>query len=341
MVPDADAITWERIMPISHVEPADYAGFLDLVNAEIRPDRAKTNAEDDFPVILGPENGLWQLIYKTDEGEIAGCIAALIRVLKTSCGEIPVAGVGSVVTRPNFRGKGLSSALQNALLERLRGKNIPLAVLWTDQPEIYSGRGFDAAGWEIHVSLADWRGAEGVGQGLSIRPYEGSCLSAVEEIYARHPWHTLRMKGDSAAYYGMPGTRGFTAHDLGGRMLAYVFCGKGADFPGYACEWGGQRRALLSLLDHARGQGLVENILVPAGAQNIVNTLVDGGCGWWAVPSGQWAVLDPVALQVCLGAEGASAQDLESPAFWLGSLDEEGQPLPGAITAGIWGFDSV
>jgi len=328
-------------MPITHVEPADRAGFLALVNAEIRPDRAKTNAMDDFPVILGPRNSPWQLVYKTAEGRIAGCIAALIRTVSTSSGDIAVAGVGSVVTAPDFRGKGLSRELQNALLDRLRGKNIPLAVLWTDQPEIYAGRGFTAAGWEIHLSLADWQLSNLPETSLRIEEFTPADVPAVESLFCRHPWRTLREPGDSLAYYTMPGTRGLVARDPSGQIQAYAFCGKGGDFPDYVCEWGGSHEALLPVLARVRRRDMAHQILIPAGAENLVNPLVDQGCGWVALPSGQWAVLDAALLEEYLEPGGKNPTRMIHPQEWLGTIGNDGQPVPGALNVAIWGFDSV
>lgn len=328
-------------MAITHVEPADRAGFLELVNAEIRPDRAKTNALDDFPVILGAENSAWQLVFRTETGMIAGCIAALIRDLKTSCGNIPVAGIGSVVTRPEFRGKGLSRALQNEMLNRLKGKNIPLAVLWTDQPEIYTGRGFDAAGWEIHVSLAHWRPEGPLETALEMVPFRQGHLSQLEHLYRSHLLHTLRHEGDSGLYYGMPGTRGLVACRPDGSVAAYAFCGKGADFPRYICEWGGEPEALWPLLVHIREEDLADHILVPPGTEDLVNPLVDEGCAWRAIPSGQWAVLDPEQLTEHLKPGEPAPADIRRAAAWLGDVAPDGQPLVGPITAAVWGFDSV
>ena len=328
-------------MLITHVEPEDRAGFLDLVNAEIRPDRAKTHAVDDFPVILGPQNSPWQLIYKTQEGRIAGCIAALIRSVKTSSGELPVAGVGSVVTHPDFRGQGISRRLQNALLERLRGKNIPLAVLWTDQPEIYAGRGFQPAGWEIHLSLIDWQLSDLPESPLTIAEFSPDDIQEVEALFRRHPLRTIRQEGDSQAYYTMPGTRGLVAREPAGRLVSYAFCGKGGDFPAYVCEWGGSLDSLLPVLAAIRRREWAQQILIPAGAEDLVNPLVDRGCGWVAMPSGQWSILDPEGMVEFLAPGIKAPRNPSHPEEWLGSIGNDGQPLPGALNVAIWGFDSV
>ena len=329
-------------MSIVTVTPADRAGFLSLVNAEIRPDHAKTNAWDDFPVILDPQNSAWQLIFKTDDGIIAGCIAALIRVCKTSCGDIPVAGIGSVVTHKDFRGKGISSALQNEMLTRLKGQNIPLGVLWTDQPEIYAGRGFVSAGWEIHASISELAISEPIEAGCIIRSFIPEDSSAVDTLFNQHSLGTIREPGDSLAYYTMPGTQGFVMVNQANEISGAVFCGKGGDFPNYISEWSGNPAVLPHLFQHANQQGLAEQVLIPAGAEELVNTLVDLGSGWVALPSGEWVVINAHALVDLVDGSGVDIpDDIDDPVAWLGTVDSEGQPLTGPLTTAVWGFDSV
>jgi len=204
-----------------------------------RPDSAKTTAGQDFPLILGPENSENQLVCVTEDGRMAGCIACLIREFTTSCGKVDVAGVGSVVTHPDFRGKGLSSALQNAILDLIKGKNVPLAVHWTDQPEIYAGRGFEPAGWEIHIDINDLAGSQPLPAGFQIREFQPENVSAVEALYHEHPFSTCRQPGDSQLLYTMAGTTGLVVVDSNDQVQASVFCGKGGDFPQYITEWSG------------------------------------------------------------------------------------------------------
>ncbi len=329
-------------MSIVTVTAADRAEFLNLVDAEIRPDRALTNAWDDFPVILGASNGQWQLLYKAEDGTIAGCIACLIRYFETSCGPVPVAGIGSVVTHPQYRNQGISKALQIELLHRLRGKNIPLGVLWTDQPEIYAGRGFEAAGWEIHVSVAELAISEPLESDFTIRSFEKNDSEEVQQLYHLHPLRTLREEEDALAYYNMPGTEGFVVTNGQKEILAATFCGKGADFPDYITEFSGDSRFLPHLFQHVRDLNLAHQVLLPPGSEDLVNTLVDLGCSWMTTSSGQWVVLEPNILEKIVKEAGAEApENTTSAAAWLGSVDDDGQPLVGPLTCAVWGFDSV
>ena len=328
-------------MQIATATGSDHAWFRDLVNAEIRPDRAKTNAWDDFPLLLDPANAPWTLVARTADGTPAAALAALIRRHTTSFGELAIAGLGSVVTRPEFRGQGLSRALQIAMLERLRRQDVPLAVLWTDQPEIYAGRGFAAAGWEHHVDLGEvaWPPEP---DGLEIRACSGGDARAVAALQAAHPWRTLRQPGDDERLYGMPGTRGLVAVAADGRLRAAVFCGKGADFPGYALEWSGDLDAVLALLAEARRHGLADAVLVPAGGEPLLERLVRLGAAWAVQPSGHWCVLRPDLLEAAARACGAAVPARpDEPAAWLGAPDGQGGVRRGPLAAAIWGFDSV
>ncbi len=329
-------------MHIAIAAGGDHARFRDLVNAEIRPDRANSNAWDDFPLILDPNNADWTLVAKAPDGRLMGGIACLIRDHATSLGTVAVAGIGSVVTEPEFRGQGVSAALQNALLDRLRRQDVPLAVLWTDNPAIYAGRGFTAAGWEHHIALGGVEWPE-TPPATVIRPYADADAGAVAGLFAGHRWRTLRRPGDDARLYGMPGTRGLVAADRDGRLEAAVFCGKGADFPGYALEWSGSTPRVLDLLAEAVRRGLAEAVLVPAGGEALLAALADRGAAWAVQPSGQWCVLRPDLLARLAAAAGAAApQDPADPAAWLGAPDPAGaRPVPGPLAVAVWGFDSV
>ena len=329
-------------MSIVTVTAADRAEFLNLVDAEIRPDRANTKAWEDFPVILGASNSQWQLVYKAEDGTIAGCIACLIRDHHTSCGIISIAGIGSVVTHPDFRQQGISKALQNEMLRRLKGKNVPLGVLWTDQPEIYAGRGFVSAGWEIHVSVAELAISGALDTGYHIVPFESEHTAAVQALFDCHPLRTVREPEDATAYYSMAGTKGFLVMDADQSILAAAFAGKGGDFPDYVTEYSGEAAVLPFLFQYLRDQGLASQVLLPPGAEELVNTLVDLGCSWVATPSGQWCILDPVALGVLVQNSGGEIpHESLNPVDWLGGVDQTGQPLVGPLTAAVWGFDSV
>jgi GNAT superfamily N-acetyltransferase len=327
-------------MHIANPGPGEHAGFRKLVNAEIRPDHGTTSAWDDFPLILDPANSGWTLVARTAEGAVVAGLAALIREYTTNCGRISVAGLGSVVTHPDHRGQGLSRALQDEMVARLRRQKVPLAVLWTDKPEIYAGRGFTTAGWEHHVVLD---GAD-LPPDTRARAYVDSDADAVAALYAAHRWRTVRRPGDDARLYGMPGTRGLVAVDAADAVTAACFCGKGADFPGYVTEWSGALDRVVGLLGVVVERGWADHLLAPPGSEALVDALASRGASWFANPSGQWCVLDPAGLAKAARAAGVAPPadaNAADAAAWLGRVDSEGLPQPGPLHLAVWGFDSV
>lgn len=328
-------------MNIAPLNTAQFDEFLALVDQEIRPAGAATHAWDDFPIILGQGNRAGVLgVYEQDE-LVAGA-ACLVRQFQTSCGAVPVAGIGCVVTKPDFRGRGYSRELQTALINRLAAANVPLAVLWTDKPETYIGRGFRPAGWEFHVDLKEVTPGRGFPAGFQCRPYTVKDADAVSALYDRHLFRTLRNPGDSALLYAMPGTTGLVCVGQGDEVVAAVFCGKGADFGEYVSEWSGPQGLAIPLLDEAVAQGLARYVLVPPGGQALADALAGRGAAVTAMTSGLWVVTQPEQLSRYLQGSGHGAPpDPADPAGILGTVDSDGVVVPGALTLAVWGFDSV
>ncbi len=328
-------------MDIITFTPGQLGEFLALVDDQIRPPGSPTRARDDFPLILAPEN--ISMILGICEGDrVAAGVACLVRQFQTSCGPIPVAGIGSVVTRPESRGKGYSRALQTALIERLAASDVPLAVLWTDQPEIYTGRGFKPAGWEFHVDMTGMGTAGGFPEGFSCRAFNPEDAPEVAALYDHHPYRTIRPKDDDPRLYTMPGTRGLVATGDGDKVVAAVFCGKGADFTDYVTEWDGPLGLVLPLLGECRSRGWAQQVLVPAGGEGLAEQLVRLGGAVAAQPSGHWLVVQPEQLAKYMQGSGHGVPtDPSDPAAVLGTVGPDGVVVPGALTVAVWGFDSV
>ncbi|MFT5232885.1 MAG: GNAT superfamily N-acetyltransferase [Candidatus Krumholzibacteriia bacterium] len=329
-------------MNIASVKPANHAEFLALVDAEIRPDRAKSHAWDDFPLILSPQNAEWTLVATDSHGKVLAGIACLIRQHTTSCGNMPIAGIGSVVTHPDHRGKGLSTALQKALLEKLRGQNIPLAVLWTDQPEIYAGRGFAPAGWEFHINFKDAQWQDTAVPGFQKRLFKPSDADAAQKLFDLHALRTLREPGDADLLYNMPGTQGLVSVGPDDVPVAAIFASKGADFPDYILEWSGPVGLVIDLIAEAHRLSWANNILVPPSGDRLVTPMLGRGASVITHHSGHWAVLLPDPIGRYLQAAGIGAPHRRGdPQELLGTVDSNGNRSYGLVMAAIWGFDSV
>lgn len=325
-------------MAIRTVRPDEHPEFLAFCNAGMRPAGAETRVEDDFPVAFCLDNlhGLFGI--RDEKGWVAG-LSVLKRTLTTDDGAVAVAAIGSVVTRDDRRGDGLSSFLQTSVLGRLTAEGVALAVLWSDKPAIYAGRGFVAAGWEYHLDMTEAHLSDlgAIGR-AEVRRAEPSDHVAIAMLYARHRLRTLREPGDDALLYGMPGTTGLVLAE-GRDVRAYAFCGKGEDFRGYAAEWGGTTREVLAVLAEARRLGLASRVLVPAGCRELLDEALRRGayCALW--PCGLWKVLRPEAMPVADESTGFVGMD--DPRAWLGYPGSDGRPVHGRVQVAVWGLDSV
>jgi GNAT superfamily N-acetyltransferase len=328
-------------METGPIAPAHFDTYLALVESALQPAGAATTARQDRPVLLSPANADQSLGIIRDGKLIAG-LAYVVRQYVTSCGRIPVAAVGGVVTHPLYRGQGLSRMLQERLVADLARRNIPLAVLWSDQPSVYAGRGFRAAGWEFHLELAATGDGQETPAGFSIREFVPTDTEAVAALYRGHPLRTERLPDDFREHYGMPGTRGLVAAAADGQAAAAAFCGRGADFADYVTEWNGPIGLVLPLLHRARAKGLARWVLAPPGSDHLVDRLLAGGAGLQVHDGGLWAVVQPEQLSRYLQGAGQGAPAVtDDPAVWLGSVTPAGKIKLGALTVAVWGFDSV
>jgi GNAT superfamily N-acetyltransferase len=327
-------------MEIVNLKPDQFREYLDLVDAEISPPGTATHAWEDFPLLL--DQGNRDMIFGIlQEDRVASGVSCLVRQFQTSCGVVPVAGIGGVVTRPEFRGQGLSKVLQSDLIGRLAAANVPLAVLWTDRPEYYKGRGFAPAGWEFHVDMV---GLNHVGfpAGFTCRDFLDEEVRDAAALYDRHPYRTIRHPGDADRLYTMPGTKGLVATGDNGQIAATVFCGKGADFGNYVLEWGGPVGLVIPLLAEVRRRNWARHLLVPAGGELLAGNLSGLGAMAIARETGHWLVVQPEQLSRYLQGAGVGAPgNFTDPRAILGTVGPDGVVVPGALTAAVWGFDSV
>lgn len=328
-------------MEVSALTESQFQDYLTLADAEIRPAGAETHIWEDFPLLLAEANRARVLGVIQGSQLVAGA-ACLVRQFQTSCGAIPVGGIGAVVTRPDCRGQGLSLVLQEAVLKRLEESQVPLAVLWSDQPEIYAGRGFYPAGWEFHVDLAGLDSPNRLPDSFFVRDYAPRDAEAVGDLYERHLFRTHRRPGDNALLYGMPGTRGLVVAGANDQAVAYLFCGKGSDFISYVTEWGGPVGLVIHLLEVVRRREMARNLLIPPGGEALAGQLVPRGAVPVAKSSGLWKIVQPRQLNHYLQGSGHGApRDPSDAAAVLGAVGPDGVVDPGALNVAVWGFDSV
>jgi predicted acetyltransferase len=176
-----------------------------------------------------------------------------------------VGGIGSVATHPDYRGRGLASAVIRDCIRIMEQSKCHLSVLWTQRHDFYRRLGYEAAGSE-YLFRAKASDFARVPCECEIVPYSPEYLSAVIEIHERESLRTERTEKEYEAYLGIPKAKTLLA-TRGNTVTAYAVMGKGEDFRSCVHEWGGDSRDLLSLIRAFLYSSRLSEILILTPAQ--------------------------------------------------------------------------
>ncbi len=197
------------------------------------------------------------------EGRIVAAAAALGRTWLSSWGPTQVAVLGCFATDPQWRGRGLSRALQSHMVETLGEEGFEVALLWTDQPGVYRRRGFAACGREIHLQITE--AFDPPAEGLTLRWAGVEDGTELDRLYRHHRYRAQRRPSDWRAFLA-PGISRVLMALREEEVVAYAALEKGHDFEGYVHDFGGARAAVHRLWAALRDHG-ARHVLVPAGAE--------------------------------------------------------------------------
>jgi N-acetylglutamate synthase-like GNAT family acetyltransferase len=78
-----------------------------------------------------------------EHGNLVGHLRVFPRRLRLAGGaDIPVAGIGNVITHPDHRGRGHAATLLQVSLAEAKRKGYAFSLLWTHVPQVYERHGF-------------------------------------------------------------------------------------------------------------------------------------------------------------------------------------------------------
>ncbi|MEZ5966722.1 MAG: GNAT family N-acetyltransferase [Planctomycetota bacterium] len=152
----------------------------------------------------------------------------------TRAGPTAITLVGSVITHPDHRGKGLATRLIQAIVERARERGQDSVCLWSGKWQFYERLGFEPAGQQCELVLGPARGSLAPG----IRPAETRDIVAIWELHSNKPLRVDRTLTDMALLLSIPHMRVLVL-ERHGKAVAYACYGKGTDFPNWWHEQGG------------------------------------------------------------------------------------------------------
>lgn len=204
---------------------------------------------DDFPVWkreLSPPETLKIGAFR--DGQLASAAAARIALMRTEDADVRVAILGGVVTHPSHRGRGLASNIVSFALEWAESQNAQAILLWTQEHALYERLGFQQVGRQVTVPLSRIQ----LRQNVSIQVNEGWVPALFEKLKNR-PLGLRLTDSDLGWVSAHKNVRWFWSGSPE-NPTAYAAIGKGIDLTGLVHEWGGDPRALASLLFEVRNR---------------------------------------------------------------------------------------
>ncbi len=181
----------------------------------------------------------------SDDGARSAC-SILIRDLVSPMGQIRVGLIGSVVTDPEFRGKGLATKVLEAAEQQLANMGASIAILWADDPRFYFARGYRPIGSEDDFAITHEL-VKGLPKARNARPVAERDAGAIHALYRQHPWRVERNPRETAALLDCPKMTSLVC-ERDGKVTAYACLGRGEDLGGVIHEWGGDISDVLSLV---------------------------------------------------------------------------------------------
>lgn len=244
----------------------EYPQLLDFLKSELRPQNSWSLAHE-YPTALSTTN-LSNIRMITDGSQVLAHAVIKPLVVRTPAAIWKVGAIGSVVTHPDHRGKGLSTQVLESCLSEIRNQDCDLAILWTNLFDFYRKIGFELAGSEISFSINKDLPCDS--SGLRFLNSTKVSPELILKIYSQHTIQTVRTAEDVRKFLTIPQTSVYTAWDPHNQLVAFAIEGKGADLTNYVHEWGGAVTKLLPLLNFIRKEKNSDiTLIVPSHSVNL------------------------------------------------------------------------
>jgi predicted N-acetyltransferase YhbS len=98
---------------------------------------------------------------------------------------LPVGGIGSVATHPDYERRGLATALLQDAIERMETAGYALSFLWTGLAPFYERLGWRVVLQPIYTAHAEDAAGLSTATTVSVRPFTSGDLPGVARVYRR------------------------------------------------------------------------------------------------------------------------------------------------------------
>jgi len=152
-----------------------------------------------FPLLFSADN-IGELRVFSESGRLVSLVGCLHQTILVEGHPLPVGSIGSVCTRPEYRGRGLAGKLVSDVFRRLEATEVPLALISGDRG-LYKQLGCVEAGCfeRFESTREDWarllrnRKGEKASPGDALfRFFEECDLPLLHELYRREPVRFFR-----------------------------------------------------------------------------------------------------------------------------------------------------
>lgn len=345
--------------------------LITFLNTHLRPQCSWSIAQE-YPSVFQSSN-LHNLQIIEEDSQIVAHAALKILNLRTPYGIMRVGAIGSVLTDPHFRQKGLSLTVLNRCVELANQQDCDFAILWSDLYDFYGKIGFSPSGYENIFEINS-----DLPQGnfnYEFRTTPQIPAMSLLNLYQKHSTVLIRQMTDVDRFLKIPNSEVYTAWE-NQTMKAYAVIGKGLDLQSYIHEWGGSLPDLMWLIQKLyvfrNHQPL--SLLVPQHSDNLMNHLTQLGLSYHQGFLGLVRILktkrlittfqskaltrfkgllalNPAGTEIKIAGQAFALNDdllrqvLFGPIKDLnlinGLLNSKIDPKSIAIDAWVWGWDSV
>lgn len=228
----------------------EFNQVVDFLNFQLR-EKSTWSISSEYPTALTSHNIHNMSIILDDEKIISHAVLKTL-IIKTPLTILKVGAIGSVVTDPAFRNQGLTRKNIENCLHLANEQECDLAVLWTDQFDLYRKFGFELAGFDFSYIMEDLELSKikvNSAKNNNIKFLHNAKVDpdALLKLYSQHTVHALRNIEDFRHFLKIPNSNLYTAWSNDNKLLAYAAEGKGLDLLNYVHEWGGQVEVLTDL----------------------------------------------------------------------------------------------
>lgn len=253
--------------PTSESEFPEVLAFLDKGLREENP----WSIAAEYPTAINLMN-IHNMRIITDNENVLSHAVIKPLIVKTPRAIFKVGAIGSVYTKSDYRGQGLSTQIIYDCIEHSTRQNCDVGILWTNLYDYYRRFGFELAGTEVSAVIDSQLNYQI--SGLRFSHEANVSPDAIMRLYSQHTVNTVRTLDEIKKYLAIPNTRIYTAWESNGQLGAYAIEGKGADLTNYVHEWGGQTSRLLALLNYIRNQKRHPiTLIAPSHSTNLLRSI--------------------------------------------------------------------